>query len=98
MTTLGIHRIAGALGAEVSGVDLAQDLDAETVAALRRAWLEHLVEVDGNAKLGSDTVLRIRPEKERAGPKFSGDGLPRVGHPDVGANRMVRQHRVVARG
>jgi taurine dioxygenase len=38
-----VHPIAGALGAEISGIDLAADLDADTVAALRRAWLEHLV-------------------------------------------------------
>jgi len=41
--TIGVHPIAGALGAEISGVDLAKDLDAETVATIRRAWLEHLV-------------------------------------------------------
>ncbi len=35
--------IAGALGAEISGVDLATDLADETVAEIRRAWLEHLV-------------------------------------------------------
>ena len=38
-----ITRVSGALGAEVTGVDLSQKLDAETVATLRRAWLEHLV-------------------------------------------------------
>ncbi len=38
-----VHRIAGALGAEVSGVDLARPLADDDVAALRRAWLEHLV-------------------------------------------------------
>jgi taurine dioxygenase len=38
-----VRRLAGALGAEIEGVDLSQDLDAETIAALRRAWLEHLV-------------------------------------------------------
>jgi taurine dioxygenase len=37
-----LHRVSGALGAEVSGVDLARLSDDE-VAALRRAWLEHLV-------------------------------------------------------
>ena len=41
--SLAVHPIAGALGAEVSGVDLSKDLSGETVAALRRAWLEHLV-------------------------------------------------------
>ena len=40
---LAVHPVAGALGAEVSGVDLSKDLPGETVAALRRAWLEHLV-------------------------------------------------------
>jgi taurine dioxygenase len=35
--------IAGALGAEISGVDLAADIGADTVAAIRAAWLEHLV-------------------------------------------------------
>ena len=43
MTTIGVHPIAGALGAEISGVDVAKELDAGTVAAIRQAWLEHLV-------------------------------------------------------
>jgi taurine dioxygenase len=40
---LEIHPIAGALGAEISGVDLSRTLDDATIAAIRRAWLEHLV-------------------------------------------------------
>jgi alpha-ketoglutarate-dependent taurine dioxygenase len=40
---IAVHPIAGALGAEISGVDLAKDLDDEIIAAVRRAWLEHLV-------------------------------------------------------
>lgn len=40
---IGIHPIAGALGAEISGVDLSTDLSDESVAAIRRAWLDHLV-------------------------------------------------------
>ncbi len=43
MTTIGVHPIAGAIGAEISGVDAAKELDAGTVAAIREAWLEHLV-------------------------------------------------------
>src|SRR5574337_1175380 len=35
--------IAGALGAEVSGVDLSQPLDAATEGELHAAWMEHLV-------------------------------------------------------
>ena len=37
-----VDRVAGALGAEISGVDLAA-LDDTTMAAIRQAWLEHLV-------------------------------------------------------
>ena len=40
---LAVRRISGALGAEISGVDLARELSADTVAAIRRAFLEHLV-------------------------------------------------------
>jgi taurine dioxygenase len=38
-----VHKIAGAIGAEISGVDLARDLAGEAVAAIRRALLDHLV-------------------------------------------------------
>jgi taurine dioxygenase len=43
MGPIAIHPIAGALGAEISGVDLSRPLDDATLGALRRAWLEHLV-------------------------------------------------------
>lgn len=38
-----VRPIAGALGAEVDGPDLSRPLDDETVAEIRRAFLEHLV-------------------------------------------------------
>ena len=40
---LSVEPVAGALGAEISGVDLARPLSEDTVAAIRRAWLDHLV-------------------------------------------------------
>ncbi len=40
---IAVKPIAGALGAEIFGVDLANNLSEDLVAALRRAWLEHLV-------------------------------------------------------
>ncbi|HXZ02603.1 MAG TPA: TauD/TfdA family dioxygenase [Stellaceae bacterium] len=43
MTALDIRPIAGALGAEIHGLALDQPLDAATVAAIRRALLDHLV-------------------------------------------------------
>jgi taurine dioxygenase len=38
-----VRPIAGAIGAEIYGADLASELDDETVAAIRRAWLAHCV-------------------------------------------------------
>lgn len=43
MNKLDVAPISGALGAELTGVKLADDLDADTVAAIRRALLEHCV-------------------------------------------------------
>src|ERR1700710_259640 len=41
--TLKIRRLAGALGAEISGVDLAQEASDATIAAIRQALLDHQV-------------------------------------------------------
>jgi taurine dioxygenase len=41
--TISVSRIAGALGAEVSGVDLSQPLDDEAIGEVRQALLEHQV-------------------------------------------------------
>ena len=38
-----IEPLSPAIGAEITGLDLRNELDAETVLALRDAWLEHLV-------------------------------------------------------
>ncbi|MGC2201070.1 MAG: TauD/TfdA family dioxygenase [Stellaceae bacterium] len=35
--------MAGALGAEITGVDLSEDLDSDAIAAIRRAWRDYLV-------------------------------------------------------
>lgn len=42
-TALEVRPIAGAIGAEVLGVDLSTELDEETLAAIRQAWLAHCV-------------------------------------------------------
>jgi taurine dioxygenase len=41
--TITVSPIAGAIGAEISGVDLTVDVADTTVMEIRRAWLEHLV-------------------------------------------------------
>src|SRR4051812_20832179 len=38
-----VRPIAGALGAEIHGVDLAKELPQDLIAQIRRAFLEHLV-------------------------------------------------------
>ncbi|MFN8034807.1 MAG: TauD/TfdA family dioxygenase [Acidimicrobiia bacterium] len=55
--TIKVLPIAGALGAEVSGVDLATDLVDETVAEIRRAWLRHLVVFFRDQALGPEEFL-----------------------------------------
>jgi taurine dioxygenase len=46
-----VRPIAGALGAEIEGVDSARPLGAEVVAEIRRAFLDHLVVFLRNQKL-----------------------------------------------
>jgi alpha-ketoglutarate-dependent taurine dioxygenase len=47
-----VRPIAGALGAEIADVDLAQPLDAKLVAAIRRALLDRMVIFFRGQKLG----------------------------------------------
>jgi len=41
--TIAMQKIAGAIGAEISGVDLSRDLPDATIAAIRQALLDHCV-------------------------------------------------------
>ncbi len=43
MSTLTIRKVAGALGAEISGVDLGAGLSDEVIAEIRQAFVEHQV-------------------------------------------------------
>jgi taurine dioxygenase len=54
-----VRRIAGALGAEIHGVDLARELAPELVAGLRRAWLEHQVLFFRDQHLSSVQYLQL---------------------------------------
>ena len=56
---IGIRKVAGALGAEISGVDLSQALAPETVTAIRRALLEHGVVFFRNQPLEPAAYLRF---------------------------------------
>lgn len=52
-----VTRLAGAIGAEISGVDLRRPLSAEQAAALRRIWLDHGVVFLRDQQLTSDQFL-----------------------------------------
>ena len=52
--TLDIQPMTAVIGAEVRGVDLASDLDDETIAKLRQALLDHLVLVFRDQDLDTD--------------------------------------------
>jgi taurine dioxygenase len=52
-----VHPMSAAIGARIHGVDLSQPLDEDTVAAIRRVWLEHLVIFFPDQKLTSQQQL-----------------------------------------
>jgi taurine dioxygenase len=56
---LEIKPLSPALGAEISGIDLRQDLPATTVAEIIDAWHEHLVLLFRNQDLSEDDQIRF---------------------------------------
>ena len=57
--SLEVHKIAGALGAEISGVDLARDLDDATITEIRRIWLDNCVVFFRNQDLSPARFLDL---------------------------------------
>ncbi len=69
---LSITPLSDALGAEIGGVDLTGPLDADTAAAIRAAWLEHLVVVLRGRELS-------QPDQERFCQAFGAFELVKSG-------------------
>jgi len=69
---LDVRPLSGALGAEILGIDLAHDLGEETVAAVRAAWLEHLVIFFRQQTTQSlvDAILMFESLEDRFLPAF----------------------------
>ncbi len=86
-----VHPIAGALGAEIDGVDLAQMPDDETFAEIKRAFLEHLVIFFNNQQL---TATQLAGLAERFGPLTTVPYLKHLltDHPFV--TQLVREANV----
>ncbi len=71
-TTFQTLPLSPALGAEIRGLDLSRPLDGETVAALRAAWLEHLVLLFRGQTLDVEAQIRFagyfgEPSEPRSG-------------------------------
>ena len=52
-----VRKIAGALGAEIHGVDIARPLADDVIAEIRKAWLDHLVIFFRDQKLTPQGLL-----------------------------------------
>ena len=57
--TLRVEPTGGACGARITGIDLKRPLDAETVAAIRAAWLDHHVLAFPDQGLDDDGLERF---------------------------------------
>jgi taurine dioxygenase len=78
---LAVTRIAGALGAEVRGLDLREPLDDARMAGIRRAWLEHLVLFFPDQPLDPDQFMAFAERLGRPVEYPFVAGLP--GHPRI---------------
>jgi taurine dioxygenase len=56
---IGVRPTGAALGADIENVDLAADHSAEAVAAIGRAWADHLVLRFRGQKLSDDDLMRF---------------------------------------
>src|SRR3954454_8843860 len=85
MTKVNVAKLAPALGAEVTGVDLSQPIDAATFAEIRRAWLEHLALRFRGQKLPDPQLLafsKLFGELDPPGPNPYGKPFL-VEHPEM---------------
>ncbi|MDB5452684.1 MAG: taurine dioxygenase, partial [Caulobacteraceae bacterium] len=78
---LDLRRVAGALGAEIHGVDLSQDLRDRTIAEIRAALVEHQVVFFRDQTLSPEQQVRFGRRFGRLNihPYVAGmDGHPEV--------------------
>ena len=96
MPSLQVERLGWALGARVTGVDLREHLDDETIRGIRNAWLEHIVLCFPEQNL--------EPEQHVAFCRRFGEtdeGRPAskiVSHPDVPAITVLTNLPVAVNG
>jgi taurine dioxygenase len=91
---IAVAPIAGALGAEISGVDIGKPIDDATFAEIRRAWNENLVIFFRDQTLDDDALVAFG---RRFAPLFRHPNLLTEGpYPDiVRIRRMPGDKRIV---
>jgi len=91
---ISVVPMAGALGAEISGVDIGRPIDDATFAEIRRAWNEHLVIFFRGQSLDDDALVAFG---RRFAPLFRHPNLLTEGpYPDiVRIRRMPGDKRIV---
>ena len=93
MPSIRIEKLAPALGAEVSGVDLSRPLPAAAFDEMRNAWLEHLVLRFRGQKLSDPALLafsRLFGELDPPGPNPYGRPFL-AEHPEMNVISNIRQ-------
>jgi taurine dioxygenase len=75
--------LTGSLGAEISGLDLSRPFGGETLAAVRGAWLEHLVLCFRGQRLSDAELIAFSEQFGALDRVPSWDQFHSPGHPEV---------------
>ncbi len=81
--------LAPNIGAEIQGVDLRQVLDQETIDAIRRAWLDHVVILIRDQHLHKDDQLRFSGQFGDIGELARPKKFRTSGHDDMPEGMML---------
>ena len=79
--SITVAPLAGALGAEISGVDLSDDLTDDVVAEIRRAWLDHVVVFFRDQPISDDRFVAFAGRLGKIGRYPFVPGID--GHPEI---------------
>ncbi len=81
--------LAPNIGAEIRGVDLRQVLDQETIDAIRRAWLDHVVILIRDQHLRKDDQIRFSGQFGDIGELARPKNFRTSGHDDMPDGMML---------
>ena len=57
--TMNVEPTGAATGARITGVDISQALDADTIAVIHQAWMDHQVLIFPNQEMTEDEQIRF---------------------------------------